>query len=162
MKGSHKQAQRHIKTWADVDEARGPSRKLVSDGVTRGTRSGLGENEAVLETEPGFVEAFEKTKPKREVVQVKKEPTLRPHMAVLMGSAYNIANDMLFKLQSKLDSGQFEPRDASILKAIVSSIVDLGREERAQLATFNPEEYDNDTLTEILRMARNKLGAGEE
>jgi len=157
MKADHKKAQRTFRTWAEVDDSRGPSDKLVSDGVAKGTRSGLGPDETVIEKEPGFIEAFNQTRPVRRDVKLKSEPTLRPHMAILMGSAYNIANDALAVLQKKVGAGDFGPKEASMLKAIVSSIVDLSREERAQLSAFNPEEFDNDALVEILDMAKSKL-----
>ena len=156
MKASHKAAQRSFRTWADVDDSKGPGSKLVGDGVDEGYKSGLKPNETAIDKPTDFADAFAKTR--RRDVQLRPEPTLRPHMAILMGSAYNIANDALRILQAKVTSGEFGPKEATMLKSLVTSIVDLSREERQQLAAFNPEEFDNNSILEILELAKEKLG----
>lgn len=75
-----------------------------------------------------------------------------------MGDAYHIAHAAIRQLQEKLERGElFTESDSKMFRALVGSLVDLSREERMQLATFNPEEYDSDTIFEVLELAKGHL-----
>lgn len=79
-------------------------------------------------------------------------------MEAIMGDAYHIAHAAIRQLQEKLERGElFTESDSKMFRALVGSLVDLSREERMQLETFRPEEYDTDTIIEVLAMAKDHL-----
>lgn len=86
------------------------------------------------------------------------EVRLRPRMEAIMGDAYHIAHAAIKQLMERIEQGeQFGEKEAKTFRALVASLVDLSREERMQLATFNPEEYDSDTIIEVLEMVKGRL-----
>ena len=79
-----------------------------------------------------------------------------------MADAYHIAHAAIQHLMERMEQGEaFGEKEAKTFRALVGSLVDLSREERMQLATFNPEEYDSDTIIEVLSMVKGRLPDGE-
>lgn len=115
---------------------------------------GVGSSESKGPVGTLALEAPKSKLKKHEVHEVR----LRPRMEAIMGDAYHIAHAAIRQLQEKLEQGEaFGEKEAKVFRALVASLVDLSREERMQLATFNPEDYDSDTIIEVLAMAQEHL-----
>lgn len=132
---------------------RGVKKKVLGEDYGH-PGAGLGSSESKAPTGTLVLDAPRSKLKKHEIHEVR----LRPRMEAIMGDAYHIAHAAIRQLQEKLERGElFTESDSKMFRALVGSLVDLSREERMQLETFRPEEYDTDTIIEVLAMAKDHL-----